>query len=98
VTIVLFLLNKPLLNKFTFKGLAESTPDNFRFAIKIPRCLVEKGGIHLLGDFLEDKLAPLEEKILALVIQQHTGLTLKDGREWLDEILGICTYHGYSVA
>jgi DNA polymerase IV (archaeal DinB-like DNA polymerase) len=25
-------------------------------------------------------------------------LTLKDGREWLEELLDVCTYHGYSVA
>jgi DNA polymerase IV (archaeal DinB-like DNA polymerase) len=83
------------LNKFTFKRWSESTPNNFRFAVKIPRYLVDSPT--LLGDFLED-LAPLEEKILAVVIQQPPTLTLKDGREWLDEILGICTYHGYSAA
>jgi DNA polymerase IV (archaeal DinB-like DNA polymerase) len=83
------------LNKFTFKRWAASTPVNFRFAIKIPKYLIDNSS--LLGDFLED-LAPLEEKILAVVIQAPHTLTLKDGREWLDEILDICTYHGYSVA
>jgi DNA polymerase IV (DinB-like DNA polymerase) len=85
------------LNKSTFKRWAASTTSNFRFAVKLPRRVVEDAGIHLLGDFLED-LAPLEAKILAVVVQQPTNLTLKDGREWLDEILRICTYHGYSVA
>ena len=82
------------LNKFTFKKWAESTPANFRFAIKISKHLVDHTCI--LEDFLEE-LTPLKEKILAIVIHQ-TALTLKDGREWLDEILRICTYHGYSVA
>jgi DNA polymerase IV (DinB-like DNA polymerase) len=81
------------LNKFTFKKWAASTPVNFRFAIKIPKRLVDNP--YLLGDLLED-LAPLEEKILAVVIQPT--LTLKDGREWLDEILEIAKYHGYSAA
>jgi DNA polymerase IV (archaeal DinB-like DNA polymerase) len=82
------------LNKFTFKKWAESTPSNFRFAIKISKHLVDH--TCSLEDFLEE-LTPLKEKILAIVIHQ-TALTLKDGREWLDEILRICTYHGYSVA
>ena len=89
--------SSPALNKSTFKRWAASTTSNFRFAVKLPRRVVEDAGIHLLGDFLED-LAPLEVKILAVVVQQPTNLTLKDGREWLDEILRICTYHGYSVA
>jgi DNA polymerase IV (DinB-like DNA polymerase) len=89
--------SSPALNKSTFKRWAASTTSNFRFAVKLPRRVVEDAGIHLLGDFLED-LAPLEAKILAVVVQQPTNLTLKDGREWLDEILRICTYHGYSVA
>ena len=87
----------PALNKSAFRRWAASTPSDFRFAIKIPGCVVEDAGMHLLGGFLED-LAPLEEKILAIVVPQPASLTLKDGRDWLDEILRICTYHGYSVA
>jgi DNA polymerase IV (DinB-like DNA polymerase) len=33
-----------------------------------------------------------------VVIEQPRELTLKDGREWLEEILDICNYHGYSAA
>lgn len=73
---------------------SEETPSNFRFAIKLPITITNK--IDKIGDFLET-LAPLEEKILALRIHQ-TKLTLKDGRQWLEELLNICTYHGYSVA
>ena len=25
-------------------------------------------------------------------------MALKDGRQWLEEVLDICTYHGYTVA
>ncbi len=72
----------------------EETPSNFGFALKLPVTITNK--IDEIGDFLET-LAPLEEKILALRIHQ-TKLTLKDGRQWLEELLNICTYHGYSVA
>src|ERR671923_1404639 len=73
---------------------SEETPSNFGFALKLPVTITNK--IDEIGDFLET-LAPLEEKILALRVHQ-TKLTLKDGRQWLEELLNICTYHGYSVA
>src|SRR5437588_6301247 len=97
VEVDLFSSSYPALNKSTFKRWAASTTSNFRFAVKLPRHVVEDAGMHLLGDFVED-LAPLEVKILAVVIQQPVNLTLKDGREWLEEILRTCTYYGYSVA
>jgi DNA polymerase IV (DinB-like DNA polymerase) len=97
VEVDLFSSSSPAPNKSTFKRWAASTTSDFRFAIKIPGRVVEDTCMHLLGSYLED-LAPLEEKILALVVRQPASLTLKDGREWLDEILRICTYHGYSVA
>lgn len=50
-----------------------------------------------LGQFLED-LAPIEEKVLAVIIDTTPSLTLANGREWLESILDICTYHGYSAA
>jgi DNA polymerase IV (DinB-like DNA polymerase) len=49
-----------------------------------------------MGGFLEE-LAPLEEKILAVVIESFTTLG-NNGREWLDDILHTSTYHGFSVA
>lgn len=50
-----------------------------------------------VGDFLE-KLAPIEEKVLSVLIETPQSLTLAQGREWLENILSSCSYHGYSVA
>ena len=83
-----------LPNKSIIKKWSENTPNDFRFTFKLPTLL--SNTIDKLGNFLEE-LAPLEEKILAIVIHQ-TKLSLGDGREWLEEILDVCTYHGYSVA
>ena len=76
------------------KKWSEVTPSDFRFSLKLPIALTNK--IDRVGNFLEE-LAPLEEKILSIRIHQSI-LTLKEGRQWLDELLGICTYHGYSAA
>jgi DNA polymerase IV (archaeal DinB-like DNA polymerase) len=73
---------------------SNETLDNFRFTIKLPGSLINQ--IDKLGDFLE-VFAPLEEKILAVVVHQKK-LTLANGREWLNGLLEICMYHGYSVA
>lgn len=85
------------LNKFTFRKWTKNSHDNFRFTFKVPGEINDNDNGIGLGNFLE-KLAPLEEKILAVVIEQPRELTLKDGREWLEEILDICNYHGYSAA
>ena len=37
------------------------------------------------------------EKFLALVIQPSMRITIKDGRELLNEVLRICAYQGYRV-
>ena len=76
------------------KKWSEVTPSDFRFSLKLPIALTNK--IDRVGNFLEE-LAPLEEKILSISIHQSI-LTLKEGRQWLEELLGICTYHGYSAA
>jgi DNA polymerase IV (archaeal DinB-like DNA polymerase) len=87
-----------LPNKFTFRKWAKNSNDNFRFTLKLPAEIINNNNNEIsLGNFLEE-LTPLEEKIIAIVIEQPRSLTLKDGREWLDEILDICNYHGYSVA
>ncbi len=87
-----------LPNKFTFRKWAKNSNDNFRFTLKLPTEIINNNNNEIdLGNFLEE-LAPLEEKILAIVIEQPRALTLKDGREFLDGILNICNYHGYSVA
>jgi DNA polymerase IV (archaeal DinB-like DNA polymerase) len=83
-----------LPNKLLFKKWAKSTPDDFRFAIKLPNQIVQD--TLKMGNFLEE-LAPLEEKILAIVIESFTNLG-NNGREWLDDTLHSCTYHGFSVA
>ena len=91
-------LYRRLPNKFTFRKWAKNSNDNFRFTLKLPTEIINNNNNEIsLGNFLEE-LAPLEEKILAIVIEQPRALTLKDGREWLDGILDICNYHGYSVA
>ena len=82
-----------LPTKNTIKKWSEYTPHSFRFTLKLPPILTNNTA--MIGGFLEE-LAPLEEKILALGIQP--AVTLKDGRQWLEEVLDICTYHGYSVA
>jgi DNA polymerase IV (archaeal DinB-like DNA polymerase) len=90
--------NNKLYDRLLFKKWATNTPHNFRFTVKLPMHIIED--IYKVGDFLEE-LAPLEEKVLAVVIEppQPTKLTLGNGgREWLDDILHTCTYHGYSVA
>ncbi|HJT48005.1 MAG TPA: DUF72 domain-containing protein, partial [Nitrososphaeraceae archaeon] len=83
-----------LPNKLLFKKWAENTPDNFRFAIKLPWQIVQD--ITRVGDFLEE-LSTLEKKILTVVIEPFTTLG-DNGREWLEDILHSCTYHGFSVA
>jgi DNA polymerase IV (archaeal DinB-like DNA polymerase) len=81
--------------------MGRNTPGNFRFAIRLPLEII--GGnngttdTNKISDFLEE-FAPLEEKVLAIVIRTSSKLTLNNGREWLDNILDVCTYYGYSIA
>ena len=88
-------------NKLPFKKWAENTPSNFRFAIKLHSEIIGDNnystGTNNITNILEE-LAPLEEKILAIVIKAPSKLTLSDGREWLYYILDTCTCHRYSVA
>jgi DNA polymerase IV (DinB-like DNA polymerase) len=78
----------------TIKKWSNETSNNFRFSLKLSTSLTND--IYKIGHFLEE-LAPVEEKILGIAIQQ-TKLALKDGREWLEEILDVCTHYSYSVA
>lgn len=66
-----------LPNKLLFKKWAKNTPDNFRFAIKLPWQIVQD--ITRMGDFLEE-LSTLEKKILTVVIESFTTLG-NNGRE-----------------
>jgi DNA polymerase IV (DinB-like DNA polymerase) len=79
------------------KNLAKQTPDNFRFTIRIPQAITEGNGTERLGQFIEKDVNPLEEKVLALVIQPSMRINIKVGREWLYEVLRICACHGYQV-
>jgi DNA polymerase IV (archaeal DinB-like DNA polymerase) len=83
-----------LPTKNTIKKWSENTPHSFRFTLKLPPILTNNTA--MIGGFLEE-LAPLEEKILALAIHQP-AVPLMNGRQWLEEVLDICTYHGYTVA
>ena len=90
--------NNKLYDRLLFKKWATNTPHNFRFTVKLPKHVIDD--TYKVGDFLEE-LAPLEEKVLVVIIESPppTKLTLGNGgREWLDDILRTCTYHGYSVA
>ncbi|HEX7032711.1 MAG TPA: DUF72 domain-containing protein, partial [Nitrososphaera sp.] len=76
------------------KRWAQETPEGFRFIVRIPQQAVTES--ELLGRFLES-LAPIEEKTLAVVVPVPPRLSLLEGRNWLEEILGTCVYHGYSA-
>ena len=76
------------------KKWAGETPDNFRFIVGMPSQAMD---CDLLGKFLEG-LAPIEEKVLAVVLQVPSALKLLEGREWLEKLLAVCVYHGYSAA
>lgn len=76
------------------KRWGQETPEDFRFIIRVPRQAIES---NMLGQFLEG-LAPIEEKILAVVVQAPPDLTLIEGKKWLDGILGACEYQGYYAA
>lgn len=73
------------------------TGSDFRFAIGIPESILKTGDGKSLGRFLE-QLAPVEEKVLAVLLSIPPQMTLASGREWLDIVLATCTYHGYSAA
>ncbi len=99
--------NSQLLpSKTTLRKWLDETPADFRFSLKVPQPLINgdygDGGSSIhgskdLGGFLED-LAPLEEKILTVVISPPKNLSLGNGGvKWLDNILNECAYHGYSV-
>jgi DNA polymerase IV (archaeal DinB-like DNA polymerase) len=84
-------------DRLLFRKWATNTPHDFRFTIKLPKHIIEDR--YKVGDFLEE-LAPLEGKVLAIIIQPPSPikLTLANGREWLDDVVRTCAYHDYSVA
>ena len=63
----------------------------------MPQATTQSNDTEGLGHFLERDVNPLGEKVLALVIQPSMRITIKDGRELLNEVLRICDYQGYRV-
>jgi DNA polymerase IV (DinB-like DNA polymerase) len=83
-----------LLTGDMIKKWSQQTPKNFRFVLKLPVTLTnDTDG---LREFLE-VLIPSKLKILALLVHQ-ASLTVKNGRQWLEGLLNMCTYHDYSIA
>ncbi|WP_337861843.1 DNA polymerase IV [Nitrososphaera sp.] len=85
----------PATYRFSLKHWAAETPPAFRFAVRLPP-LEAVEGEGRLGAFLEG-LAPVEEKVLAVVVRAPDIEFADGGRRWLEETLDACTYHGYSV-
>ena len=84
----------PATYRFSLARWARETPEGFRFAIRIPRQSADDGS---LGHFLEG-LRDVEEKVFAVVLQTPPGMELANGKEWAEETLATCSYHGYSAA
>ncbi len=84
------------------------TPPSFRFSISIPNdflfslpCSINDtttiSADPEFGNFLE-YLAPVEEKVLSVIIRVPASISLNQGRSWLEGVLATCTYHGYTAA
>ena len=89
--------NNKLYDRLSFQKMGNKYPSLFSLYRETAQVHLED--TYKVSDFLEE-LAPLEEKILAVIIESPppNKLTLGNGgREWLDDILGTCTYHGYSA-
>lgn len=74
----------------------KQTPMDFRFSVRVPWPVASSQN-DSLGEFLE-RLAPVEEKVISVLIEVPSSLTLGQGRIWLEKTLDQCTYHGYSAA
>ncbi|UVS69379.1 DNA polymerase IV [Nitrososphaera viennensis] len=86
----------PATYEHSFWRWAHETPEGFRFVVRIPEQAAAEEDSVELGNLLE-AFRPIEEKTLAVVIRTPQGLTLQDGRRWLDRVLATSTYHGYSA-
>lgn len=82
------------VNNNMLKRWAQETPEGFKFIVRIPQQAVNEP--KLLGRFIES-LAPIAEKTLAVIVPVSPRLGLLEGRNWLEEILDTCVYHGYSA-
>jgi DNA polymerase IV (DinB-like DNA polymerase) len=83
----------PAAYHFSPRRWATETPEDFRFIVRI--LSVQAAG-DTIGTFLEG-LRDIEEKVLAVIIQAPREMDLAHGRAWLEDLLGRCTYHGYSA-
>jgi len=98
----------------TFKKWLNETPDNFRFSIQIPQDIIDKSASsyspqpnahsttrdnHDTFEDLLEKLHTIEERILVIVLSPPSYISLQNnGRQWLEDTLTKCNYHGLSVA
>lgn len=79
----------------TFKKLAEATPDNFQFSIKVPETITREkklgeGALELFNEFLA-KIAPLTKasKLGSILFQMSPNFTVddfKNGESFLDKL------------
>jgi len=101
-------------NSSTFKKWLSETPDNFRFSMQVPQDIIDNSAssysphpnVHsnqrenydTLEELLE-KLHTIAEKILVIVLSPPSYISLQNnGRQWLEDTLTRCNYHGFSVA
>jgi len=95
------LSNSPLLpSSAAIQKWSEETSDDFRFTLKVPQYAVEKryaGNIRSTGEFL-DLFKPIKDKTLCVVVSPPRKMSLMNGgREWIENTLNECAYHGYPV-
>jgi DNA polymerase IV (DinB-like DNA polymerase) len=94
--------NSPFLpSSAAIQKWSEETSDDFRFALKVPQYAVEKryagSSIQSTGEFLE-LFKPIKDKTLCVLVSPPGKMSLTNGgREWIENTLNECAYHGYPV-
>jgi uncharacterized protein YecE (DUF72 family) len=71
-------------DRLTFRNWTKQAPDDFRMTLRIPQAITQSNDTERHGQFLERDVNPLGEKVLALVIQLSTRISIKNGKEWLN--------------
>ena len=69
-------------NQFMVNRWAKSTPENFRFTAKVPQTITHKKRLGEADDdfdFFHKAMAPLEKKLLCLLIQLPPSISKKEG-------------------
>lgn len=69
-------------NQFMVNRWAKSTPDNFRFTAKVPQIITHKkrlGDIDNDLDYFHRAMAPLEKKLLCLLLQLPPSISKEEG-------------------